>query len=125
MQTGIGATIPTPIRQHAANNPSKQKNRQMVETESFVPYSGPNSPKQRPGTIPAAPLLSKKELFYTLKPGCTVYRSGVLRQFFTPERMARCHIDPADYPHVRHFNFDQSRAILRELNSVGDETDLD
>jgi len=65
--------------------------------------------------------ISKKWVFFVLRPGCTTYRADVLRQFFTQQRLERCGIQPDEFPRIRVFSPEASSAIkndLRQLNFV-------
>ena len=66
-------------------------------------------------TIPASAQISKKQVFFILRPDCKRQCDRVLKQFFDQERMARCGIQPDNYPRIKTFTINQTAQIKREL----------
>lgn len=79
--------------------------RNMTETKA----------KMEVPTIPATAQLSKKQVFFILRPDCTKQNDRVLKQFFSDARMQRCGIDPIQYRRIKTFTIDQTAQIKREL----------
>lgn len=69
-------------------------------------------------TIPETCQLSKSQVFFLLRPECSRLNTKVLQNFFTPERMQRCQIDPGHYKNIRIFSIDQTHRIKIELMSL-------
>lgn len=90
----------------------------MADTQNPMHIWQQRTTETAPDTVPAVSLLSKKEIFYILRPDCQQYRASIVRDFFTVDRMERCQIDPEKYPTIRQFTFDQSRAIRQELRNL-------
>lgn len=66
-------------------------------------------------TIPATAQISKKQVFFILRPDCKRQNDRVLKQFFDLERMQRCNIQPDTYPKIKTFTINQTAQIKREL----------
>lgn len=66
-------------------------------------------------TIPATAQLSKKQLSFILRPDGAKYNYRVVEQFFSPERMHRCGVQPDNFKKIRVFSIEQTAAIKREL----------
>lgn len=66
-------------------------------------------------TIPATAQLSKKQVFFILRPDCKKQCDRVLRQFFDADRMQRCGINPMEYKKIKTFTINQTAQIKREL----------
>lgn len=70
--------------------------------------------------LPETAQISKKQLFFILRPDCARINTKVLQQFFTTERMQRIGIDPDQYKRIRTFSIDQTKEIKRELRVLLD-----
>jgi hypothetical protein len=70
-------------------------------------------------TLPSPPgCITKKWLFYVLRPQNRVYRAEVVREFFTPDRLERCQIQPDEFPRIRVFSPVASYHIKNDLKSL-------
>ena len=62
--------------------------------------------------------ISKKQLFYILRPDLKAYRTATVRDFFTDDRLQRCGIMPEEFPHIRVFRADASAVIISDLQRL-------
>lgn len=62
--------------------------------------------------------ISKKWLFYILRPNAT-YRAQVVREFMeTADRLNRCGINPDQYNSIRIFTAEATNVILSDLKQL-------
>lgn len=63
-------------------------------------------------------LISKKDLFFLLRPGVGQYRSRTVRQFFTDDRLRRCGIQPDEFRRIRVFPAEATAVIREDLRQM-------
>jgi hypothetical protein len=63
--------------------------------------------------------ITKKWVFFTLRPDLRAYRAEVVRQFFTPDRLSRCGIPEEEFHRIRVFSPEASHAIKSDLKKIG------
>lgn len=78
----------------------------------------PTLPSIQPPAPPSG-CISKKWLFYTLRPYSAVYRSQVIHDFLnTADRLQRCGISPDELGRVRVFSAEATAVILSDLRQL-------
>lgn len=91
----------------------------MQMTEFQMPFNQTSPEHGRGGDSSNwAGCISKKQISAILRPHCT-YRSRVVRNFFTSERLERCGIRPDEFPHIRDFSVEATFIIVSDLKKYG------
>lgn len=95
---------------------------QNVVLEGKAPATPPQQSTGGLGSNSAglpAGCISKKWLFYKLRPAAAVYRAAVVREFMAAQnRLTRCGIDPDQYNRIRIFSAEATNVIIRDLQNL-------
>lgn len=91
---------------------------QSAETQSKIQIATPEPDRVGDSSIPVG-CVSKKWLFFKLRPSLTKYRPDVVRIFFTSERMERCNIDPEKFKTIKIFSPEATHVIVSDLKKYG------
>ncbi len=86
--------------------------KQSIAHRATTPKTGATTSSIQEG------LISKKDIFFVLRPGVGQYRSRTVRQFFTEERLRRCGIHPDVFPTIRVFPAEASAVIREDLRQM-------
>jgi hypothetical protein len=90
----------------------------MTDKKSLNYLSPSAAPHSAISSILEGGLISKKDLFFLLRPGVGQYRSRTVRQFFTDDRLRRCGIHPAEFRRIRVFPAEATAVIREDLRQM-------
>jgi len=94
-----------------------EKELPMPDRQTFTAPAAPESTSAAHYSIQEG-LISKKDLFFLLRPGVGQYRSRTVRQFFTDERLRRCGISPDQFKRIRVFPAEATAVIRDDLRQM-------
>jgi len=97
----------------------------MQESERHPVTFRVSDPRQLPTLpsiqAPTAPIgcITKKWLFYTLRPDRVVYRAAVVREFMAAaDRLERCGIGADEFNRIKIFSAEATAVILNDLRQL-------
>lgn len=91
---------------------------QVPDIHAETRFSRPGAPPPDATSFQPVGCISKKMLFYWLRPDCRSYRPGPVRDFLNPERLARCGLTAEQLHHIRIFPPEASAVIVADLRQL-------